>query len=336
MPDRRRHVPANGDLAAVFRDFAHRRCDRYAPLYAQLGAGIAGDPDLLTLAANAAPGQSAPDLMLAAVHYLLASEPGHPLACHYPTLADSPISGGAFPLFRHFCMQRRSQLTQLIGTRYVQTNEVRRCCYLLPAVMLAAQLAGRPLALIEPGTSAGLNLTLDSYAYDYGPGLSFGEPAAPLILRCRLRGHQRLPPNLVMPRIGWRAGIDLHPLQPTDPGDAAWLRALVWADHRERAALLDSALTVAAAAPAIPVHAGEAAEVLPRLVTTAPAELAVCIFHTAFLAHLPRLDRQRFEHLIAVLSAVRPIYWVQAEPLPDPADPRLRLTICQDGQITGR
>jgi hypothetical protein len=214
-------------------------------------------------------------------------------------------------------MQRRSQLTQLIATRYVQTNEVRRCCYLLPAIMFAAQLAGRPLALIEPGTSAGLNLTLDGY----GPGLTFGEPAAPLILRCRLRGHRGLPPNLLMPSIGWRTGIDLHPLQPNDAVDAAWLRALVWADHRERAALLDSALAVAAAAPAIPVHTGDAAEVLPRLVTTAPADLAVCIFHTAFLAHLPRLERQRFEHLIAVLSAVRPIYWVQAEPLPDP-DPR--------------
>src|SRR5260370_513565 len=45
----------------------------------------------------------------------------------------------------------RDQLPALVSTRRVQTNEVRRCCYLLPAVMLAAQLAGRPLALIEPG-----------------------------------------------------------------------------------------------------------------------------------------------------------------------------------------
>jgi hypothetical protein len=29
----------------------------------------------------------------------------------------------------------------------------------------------------------------------------------------------------------------------------------------------------------------------------------------------------------------RPIYWVQAEPRLDPAEPRLRLTVCEDGRI---
>jgi hypothetical protein len=58
----------------------------------------------------------------------------------------------------------------------VQTNEVRRCCYLLPAVMLAGQLASRPLALIEAGASAGAQPRLDRYAYDYGTGHLLGYP----------------------------------------------------------------------------------------------------------------------------------------------------------------
>ena len=73
-------------------------------------------------------------------------------------------------MFREFCMERRDQLTGLVSTRRVQTNEVRRCCYLLPAIMLAATMAARPLALIETGASAGLNLGMDHYAYDYGTG----------------------------------------------------------------------------------------------------------------------------------------------------------------------
>jgi hypothetical protein len=137
-----------------------------------------------------------------------------------------------------------------------------------------------------------------------------------------------------MPPIGWRAGIDLHPLDPASPDDAAWLRALVWADHPGRATLLSDALAVAAARPPVPLHAGDAAEQLPAVVGSVPAGMTVCLFHTAFLAHLPALDRERFEHLVAVLSAARPIYWVQAEPRHNPAEPRLRLTACENGRIT--
>jgi hypothetical protein len=80
--------------------------------------------------------------------------------------------------------------------------------HLLPAIMLAATMAARPLALIETGASAGLNLAMDHYAYDYGTGTVIGAPGSPLTLRCRLRGENQPPLNLPMPPIGWRAGID--------------------------------------------------------------------------------------------------------------------------------
>jgi hypothetical protein len=119
----------------VFTRFATDRCGDYAPLYAHLGSQIARDPELLAIAAHASPGQSQPDLMLAAVHYLLAARhPGSPLAWYYPTLAADPAPpDGALRHFRGFCLAHRDELTILIATRRVQTNEVRRCCYLLPA-----------------------------------------------------------------------------------------------------------------------------------------------------------------------------------------------------------
>lgn len=335
MPDPWRRFTAPGELAATFRHFAERRCGDYAPLYAHLGTRIAGDAELLALAANASPGQSPPDLMLAAVHYLLARQPHHPLARHYPTLTPGPNPGDAFPGFRAFCLDHRDALTRLVASRRVQTNEVRRCCYLLPALMAAGAMAApRPLALIEAGASAGLNLGLDSYAYDYGTGNTIGDCGSPLLLRCRLDGGIQPPFSLPVPAICWRAGIDLHPLNPRDPGDAAWLRALVWADHPERAVLLDGALRAAASRAPVPVHAGDAAERLPALIAAAPVTAAVAIFHTAFLAHLPALERERFEHLVVVLSTARPIYWIQAEPRRDPAEPRLRLTVCENGSVT--
>ena len=131
MPDQRHSAdPADladlADLAGIFRDFAARRCGSYAPLYARLGTGIAGDPALLAIAAGAAPGQSPPDLVLAAVHYLLASEPVHPLAGYYPTLTPEPAAGDPFPVFREFCLERHGQLAALVSTRQVQTNEAGR------------------------------------------------------------------------------------------------------------------------------------------------------------------------------------------------------------------
>ncbi|MGH3155385.1 MAG: DUF2332 domain-containing protein [Streptosporangiaceae bacterium] len=335
MPDPGPHR-SHAELTAIFRHFARHRCGRYAPLYARLGTAIAADPALLTLAACAPPGQSPPDLLLAAVHYLLARCPGDPLARHYPTLTSQPDPSDPVPPFRDFCHRHHGQLTSLIATRTVQTNEVRRCCYLLPAVVLAARHARQPLALIEPGASAGLNLALDRYAYHYGTATPGPGPDAPLILHCQLRGPHRPPPHQAMPSIRWRAGIDLHPLNPASPRDAAWLRALTWADHPSRITRLNHALTAAAAGPAIPVHTGDAAEILPALIAAAPAGLAVCVFHTAFLAHLPAARRQQFEHLVPALSARRPVYWIQAEPRSSPAEPRLRLTLCQHGQISSQ
>lgn len=103
MPDAWGRFTDTAELAATFTHFAENRCGTYAPLYARLGAGIAADPDLLAIAANAAPGQSPPDLMLAAVHYLLARDAGDPLARYYPSLRFAAATGDPIPDFRRHC-----------------------------------------------------------------------------------------------------------------------------------------------------------------------------------------------------------------------------------------
>ena len=44
------------------------------------------------------------------------------------------------------------------------------------------------------------------------------------------------------------------------------------------------------------------ARMSPAPLSSVPVGMTVCLFHTAFLAHLPSLDRERFEHLAAVLA----------------------------------
>jgi hypothetical protein len=119
MPDAWGRFTDTAELAAAFTHFATKRCGAYAPLYARLGVGIADDPGLLAIAANAAPGQSPPDLMLAAVHYLLAGDADDSLARYYPSLRFAAATGDPVPDFLRFCLQRRGELVELISSRRV-------------------------------------------------------------------------------------------------------------------------------------------------------------------------------------------------------------------------
>ena len=73
-------------LAQRFVRFADQECGAYAPLYDRLARGIAGDPELLTIAAHTRSGQQAPLLLLAAVHYLLLGGADHALGAFYPSV----------------------------------------------------------------------------------------------------------------------------------------------------------------------------------------------------------------------------------------------------------
>jgi hypothetical protein len=271
--------------------------------------------------------------MLAAVHYHLLRNPGHQLARFYPTLTDTPADPhAAAPAFRAFVLDHRVEVTALIAERTVQTNEVRRCCYLYPAVQLVGDLAGAPISLIEAGCSAGLNLGLDRYGYHIGDTVA-GDPRSPVQLECALRGEQA-PPSLPAPEIAWRAGLDLNPLNPANPADRAWLEALVWPEHPQRLRRLRAALDLAARSPRPRTYTGDARHTLPTAVADAPAHTIVCVMHTAFLAHFPADARDRFEQLVPRLSTSRPVYWIHAEPRRDRTEPRLQLWVAIDGRVT--
>src|SRR5947209_354798 len=80
---------------------------------------------------------------------------------------------------------------------------------------------GGPIALLELGASAGLNLLYDRYRYRYGDH-TVGDAASPVTLDCELRGMA--PPRAILP-IAWRGGVDLHPVDVTDDDAVEWLQA---------------------------------------------------------------------------------------------------------------
>jgi hypothetical protein len=302
-------------LSQRFLRFAEQECSAYAPFYDRVARGISHDPDLLTVAAHSRIGQQAPNLLLAAVHYLLLQGTRHALAAFYPSvthLAAVP-PGDPMPAFRSFCQDHRAALIELVSTGLVQTNEPQRCAVLLPAFATVARLTGgKPLALVEVGASAGLNLLFDRYGYHYGMGLPAGDPMSPVRFTCALRG-MGLPPIVTdTPPVSARVGIDLNPIDVCDPQATLWLRALVWPEHPVRAALLQQALALAQREPPL-LLAGDALAVLPQAVAEAPAGAALCVFHTATLAHFPPEARERFHALIPELARQRDLFWLSSE-----------------------
>ena len=86
-------------------------------------------------------------------------------------------------------------------------------------------------------------------------------PGSYPVLRCAVTGPVPLPAEL--PRVVWRAGIDLNPLDVRNPDDVAWLEALIWPEQDFRRERLRRAIAVARADPPLLV-AGDLNDQLRR------------------------------------------------------------------------
>jgi hypothetical protein len=300
-----------------FLHFARHTQEQGSPLYARLSTAIASDPDLLALAAHAHKGQPVPNLLFAATHFLLLIGVRHPLAAFYTDVAEAAPPAGAdpYPAFRAFCLEQHEAIVQLLETRLVQVNEVARCACLFPAFgLVAAREADRPLAVIEIGASAGLNLLWDRYGYDYGTGQLYGAVASPVQIVCPLRSE--LPPPLpaVSPRIAWRLGLDLNPIDVRDERATLWLCALVWPEHRDRLARLRSAIALARQDPPR-LLAGDALALLPQMLPAAPPDAALCVWHSFTVNQFTREGRAQLAALLSEYAARarRPLYRISME-----------------------
>ncbi|NEK86939.1 DUF2332 domain-containing protein [Blastococcus saxobsidens] len=255
-----------------------------SPLYARLAEHAAGSPTVLEFLAALPTGKRQPNLLLGALQFL-GGAPGDGAEL------DRRITDDA----------ERLRATML--TRATQTNEPARCGALLPVL---AQLEG-PLTLIEVGASAGLCLYPDRYGYDYD-GVQVGPSDS---LRIRVETSGAVPVPAAVPEVVARIGVDLNPLDPADPGDRAWLRALVWpgpvADERLRR--LDAAAQVAAAEPATLLR-GDLVDRLPDALGFAAPGSTVVVLHTAVLPYVPGDVRARFAETVAGL----PVRWLAQEP----------------------
>jgi hypothetical protein len=161
----------------------------------------------------------------------------------------------------------------------------------------------QPLALLEVGAAAGLCLIPDRFAYRYD-AVDLGD--SELRLGCATSGSPPLPDRV--PRIAWRAGIDVAPVDVTDDAAIAWLEALVWPDRPDRIERLRRAVAIARRDPPS-VHAGDLLDLLEPLASEAPPDATLVVFHTAVLAYLDEARRAEFVRRVQALDC----HWISNE-----------------------
>ena len=302
------------ELADHFRQFGEITA-RKLPLYRRLCLGAAEDPEVVARLFLARPEQQRVVLVLAAVHDVLLAGDGSPLGEWYGSVVTKPRPVGdgeddPWPHFRDLAL-RHPGVAQRLATRSTQTNEVGRCATLLPAFAGIADDTDRPLGLLEVGASAGLNLLLDRYHYHYEPGGDVGGPS-PVRLRAKVWGDRPLPVPASMPAIASRVGLDLQPVDLTDPIAARWLVACQWPDQLDRIERVRAAIEVAAGDPPS-VVAGDAIEAVPPLIQAMPEWAIPVLFSTWVMAFLPD-DRQRaFISMLGKIGATRDLSYVFSE-----------------------
>ena len=306
-------------LAERFRVFAREECSGesglnvISPTYELLSLAVADNPGLLAMARECMVGQPIPNLFFAAVKRLLDYQEGDGLARHYALIAMGEPPGDGLPdSFARFCFARESEIVELVRTRRVQTNEIRRCSYLMPAFgTVSLDSGGMPLGLIDVGASAGLNLLWDSYQYRYSSNLTFGPDESEVVIDCELRnGMPDIPREL--PAVAFRRGVDLNPVDLGDDEEYLWMMALVWPDHPDRADLLRAARNIWLSNPPR-VERGDALEVLPRILGEVPQDAALCVFHCHTLNQFPAESRAAFNEMLRNVSHDRPVYHTPSE-----------------------
>jgi hypothetical protein len=312
-------------LADQFPAFADACEHDGAITYAAICRGVAVQADVLDLIAQAPLAQRRPNLLLAAVHFLLLSGVDHPLAAYYDTVRPPAGEGGGPSLedlpavFRRFCLEHRQELLELIATRSTQTNEVGRCAGLLPALAtIAAGYPGEPLALLDLGTSAGLNLGFDHYAYAYrqadGAVLSAGDPTSEVLLECRVGTTLADLPPLALPPVADRVGVDLSPIHPQDDGEARWLLACLWPDNLVRFNRVRGALAVARASEdRARLVQGDIIEDLDAVAATIDASSPLVVFHSWVAAYLTEARQRDLVAAVRALGSGRRVHHVYAE-----------------------
>ena len=195
-----------------------------------------------------------------------------------------------------------------------QTNEAGRSANFIAAMLWLAErgLSAR-FACLEIGSSAGINLMLDRFAYDLS-GVKVG-PEQP-VMAFAPAWHGAPPPRRDL-AIAATRGCDVAPVDLTDPAEALRLRAYIWPEHTVRFERMDAAIRAAGVRKPDLVRAAAADFAEAELAKPQAAGTTRVLMHSIVWQYVPADQQARvtaaMEAAGARATATSPLAWVMVE-----------------------
>jgi hypothetical protein len=248
-----------------------------------------------------------PLLLLAAIrHDVLAEGAKHPLARAFAT--ESPdLAQVTRDRVKAAMSPDRFSLWVSLTTRRVQTNETSRAvAWMWPAWLAGCDAGARPLAVIDVGAAAGLNLVADKL------GLSWKTSTGGAL------------PVVHYPDALLRVGVDTHPLDVRYDDDISWMRACLWPGEVDRHERFDRAVEAMRAAyegdPPRPELVTLNANLLPSklepLTRALPKSALVLVYQTFVRGYLEPERQAAYARGMRGFVASRPpgsTLWIEVE-----------------------
>lgn len=301
-------APSEPDqLARIWNGYSRKVYGSYSPLNAALAQAVSESEPLLEFLRRQPPHAHDPNMLLAGIQFLLLGGVEHPLATHYRTTGVQPESSGLRGQLEDFCRRFESQLSTILTTRRIQTNEVGRTAGLALGLTCAARsLGGEPVALVDAGASAGLNLLIDEYRLRYGSGAEIGPSSSPVVIDCGVEPEDMPLPSR-LPTISRRVGLDRDPVDLGDEENTRWLLACIWpgTGRHERTA---AAFELASRKPPAVVRGDMVADLEGTVRSLRPGPVVVVTSWS--FSYLGDEERRAFEGVLRDCAREGPIAWL--------------------------
>lgn len=270
---------------------------------------------------------------LGAVHRIVLEGRAPDLARLYPSAGGDAAAGDPVPVFLATVAQHEDEIRERLHDG-VQTNEVGRSAALVGGFAEVQRRTGLPLRVLEVGTSAGLNLRFDRYAYDTGDHVC-GDPGSPLVFRGWWEGTP--PPLPDRLEVAERRGCDRSPIDATTGDGRLTLLSYVWPDQLDRIQRLEAALAIAASDP-VEIDEADADEWVADQLAEARPGVATVVVHSIVMQYFGPERRDRFRHALAEAggraTSDAPFAWLRMEPATvESAEVRLTLWPGGDDEV---
>ena len=297
-------------ISKEFNRFAEHQAKTSSTLYYFWSKKIAQDVEMLKMIAKIPETQPKPNLFFASVQYVLSNK-DDVLKKYVPSFIDTPLPiEDSYIALKEFVEKYHTEIAHHFHTKYVQTNEVRRCTYLYPIFSEIAHKVQKPLALVEIGTSAGLLLNIDQYHYEIKQGnetVQYGNPTSEVNLKSENLGkHIENCPNF---QVSARYGIDLNIINLDHEEDYLWMQSLIWPEHVERRQLFHQSAKVNHAINKTLLE-GDLFTILPSIFRNSTDEQQIVLFHTHVANQFSEEVKENYQQLLLDLSKEKSIYHV--------------------------